>query len=359
MKLKYIKNIMYVNKPMHAAEIESIIKLIKNDLDQILQNLDSQTCNPENYNIQFYKIKHLANKIEKIEGIIINKTTSIENIAFYLFDILSKTYSHLYDYHRNSELFVNSKKASLSVNNKLIELCRKAFWLYNTYLIYDSSCRNMMVNHINNLACLETKEKIMLSEYAEFMENFASKAQNTEIDSCKPSEFELLAQIVDEIEKDLKNTKNLNLIKALQNELRRRNQTSSLIEHIKNDEELKRFIDAFKDACKIQICFIIDITKNETPHYHHFVNQLVSDILDAAVRSYSRSISLRCAYIGYRERNEEYEFHQFTDNIAEIREAIRKTEFGGGGSDTAEDVEFALDLFINEVVFNRRVISNE
>ena len=309
------------NDNANEAEFKSLTKLIKNDIDQILKNLNNQTIDSENYNIQFYKIKHLENKIEKIEGMIRNKTTSIENIAFYLYDTLSKTYLHLYDYHKNGELFVNSKfekKSSLSVNNKLIELCRKAFWLYNTYLTYDSSCRNMMVHHINNLACLETKQNIMLSEYAEFMENFANKAQNTEIDFCMPSELELL-------------------------------------EYLKDKKELTTFIDAFKDALNMQICFIIDITKNETPHYHQFVNQLVSDILDTGWKKSPK----RCAYIGYRERNEEHEFHQFTDNIAEIREAIRKTEFSGGGGDTAEDVEFALELFTKKIKFNRRVISNE
>ena len=47
----------------------------------------------------------------------------------------------------------------------------------------------------------------------------------------------------------------------------------------------------------------------------------------------------------------------FTDNIDTIREAIRNTE-PDGGDDTAKDVEFALDLFVKKILFNRVVIKN-
>lgn len=62
---------MNVNKAINkidsfnAAEFESIIKLVKNDIDHILKNLDTPKSNPENYNTQFYKIKHLAKKLKR------------------------------------------------------------------------------------------------------------------------------------------------------------------------------------------------------------------------------------------------------------------------------------------------------
>jgi hypothetical protein len=175
-----------------------------------------------------------------------------------------------------------------------------------------------------------------------------------ERDAKEPSDFELLKQIVNEIEKDLKNTKNFNFEKALQNEFKQRKWSLSLLEHLKNEEELKNFIDAFKDAQNLQICFLIDVTASIKKYYDNFKNQVLTAILDA-VLSDVNSGSKRYAYIGYRERNEDHEFFQLTNDLAQIRDAIRNTEPKGGGDD-AEDVEFALDLFTKKIQFNRAVI---
>lgn len=177
-----------------------------------------------------------------------------------------------------------------------------------------------------------------------------------ERDPSKPSEFQLLTQLVEELDKDLSSSNKLNFKKALKDELGRQNLSTSLLEHLKDERELKSFIDAFKDARNLQICFLIDVTGSIAKYYDNFKNQVLTAILDAVLSDVNKG-SKRYAYIGYRERNEDYEFHQFTENIDEIREAIRNTKPEGGG-DTAEDVEFALDLFVKKILFNRKVFKN-
>lgn len=186
----------------------------------------------------------------------------------------------------------------------------------------------------------------------------ADKNPDEKEESKKQSEFEILSQIVQELEKDLKGQHDWK--RALKNELKRQMLSESLIKHLSDETEIKNFIEAFKDSRNLQICFIIDVTGSIARYYDNFKNQVLSAILDAALSAVNQGRK-RYAYIGYRERSEDpkdYEFHQFTDNIAEIREAIRNT-IPEGGADSAEDVEFALDLFVKKILFNRVVINKE
>ena len=166
-----------------ATEIDTIIKQLKNDAYQLLQNQSSS--------LLLNKVQHLKYKIEKIEEKIKNKITSIDNIVFYLFDTLNKIYSHLYDYHRNSNLNndVMVPMSMSNVNDELILLCRAAFRIYNKYLVYDSQCLNMMINQILNLGSLTINEKLYQEfskpDYERFINKFANSQQRDKFSEKK------------------------------------------------------------------------------------------------------------------------------------------------------------------------------
>ena len=101
----------------------------------------------------------------------------------------------------------------------------------------------------------------------------------------------------------------------------------------------------------VQICFLIDITVNKYSRPNK--NGLILKIVDAALVATSR-YKCRLSYIGYRERNEKHEFHQFTDDVEHIREAIKNTKMSGGG-ETVSDVEFAFELFTKKINFQQKV----
>ena len=62
----------------------------------------------------------------------------------------------------------------------------------------------------------------------------------------------------------------------------------------------------------------------------------------------------RFAYIGYRERDEDFDFVQLDERPDIIKAAIANANFKGGG-DAAEDVEFGLDLVIRKLNFKPKV----
>lgn len=87
--------------------------------------------------------------------------------------------------------------------------------------------------------------------------------------------------------------------------------------------------------------------------YDNFTNQVLGCIIDGILNAVNKG-EKRYAYIGYRERNEPHEFHPFTTDHDKIIEAIRNTE-PRGGSDPAEDVEHAFEIFVKNIVFKNKV----
>lgn len=95
-----------------------------------------------------------------------------------------------------------------------------------------------------------------------------------------------LWQIVDKLEQELKNCEYLK--RALKDESFRQNLSTSLLDHLKCESELKTFIDYFKDARNLQICFIIDVTKTS----RHFKNQIAILDIERATKHLSFTNSL-------------------------------------------------------------------
>lgn len=122
---------------------------------------------------------------------------------------------------------------------------------------------------------------------------------------------------------------------------------------INSDPNLDKFVYAFSDAKNIQICFLVDVTasmKDFDILKKSVITQVISKLFDLKI-----SGARRFSYIGYRERDEEYEFEQFKeDNKQKVYEAIKKSKMKGGG-DMAEDVEFAFELFVKKLAYEPKV----
>lgn len=121
---------------------------------------------------------------------------------------------------------------------------------------------------------------------------------------------------------------------------------------INNDPDIEKFVKAFAYAKNIQICFVVDVTasmKNFDILKKFAITQVISQLIDLKITG-----ARRFSYIGYRERDEEYEFEQFEEDREIIYDAIKKTRMKGGG-DMAEDVEFAFELLIKKLAFDPKV----
>lgn len=96
----------------------------------------------------------------------------------------------------------------------------------------------------------------------------------------------------------------------------------------------------------LQICFIINKTSQSR---YFFINNFLYEIVEGILQV-SEGVK-RFAYIGYTERDEPHDFVNFTNDSKKVTQAIKNAEYTGG-NDMAQDANFALDLFINEILFN-------
>lgn len=74
------------------------------------------------------------------------------------------------------------------------------------------------------------------------------------------SDFEIISQIINEIDEDLDKADKNKLKALIESEARKRNLDENILNFLSEETELKDFVKAFKDACNIQICFLIDVT---------------------------------------------------------------------------------------------------
>ncbi len=114
--------------------------------------------------------------------------------------------------------------------------------------------------------------------------------------------------------------------------------------------EFKNFKEEFKNAMKIQVCFIIDVTGSMSNH-KNFKSKIFGLIMDALFEFMNASSQKRYSFIGYRERDEENVITDFTDDIEKIKKQINDVKLEGG-ADAPEDVEYALKMFCDEINFN-------
>lgn len=170
--------------------------------------------------------------------------------------------------------------------------------------------------------------------------------------SISNGDFNTLSDIIDEIEKGLGEIDQIKLKKILVDEARKNKLDTHIISYLTDETELSHFVRAFKDALNIQICFLIDTTASMSAHYENFKNQVFGSIMEGLLSAVNQG-EKRYAFLGYRERNEEHEFVQFTHELDEIRRAIREAKPRGGG-DAAEDVEHALKLFVENISFKKK-----
>lgn len=119
--------------------------------------------------------------------------------------------------------------------------------------------------------------------------------------------------------------------------------------YLSTDTDLSKFVAAFKEALNLQICFIIDCTGSIAKH-KGFKNNIFGLIMDALLDFMNNESSRRYAFIGYRERDENNEFHDFSFDKDKIMDKIKNVSLTGGGDD-CEDVEYALEKFCNEINF--------
>jgi len=124
-----------------------------------------------------------------------------------------------------------------------------------------------------------------------------------------------------------------------------------LLEYFSTHPQFKSFWKEFEKALHLQVCFIIDVTGSMT-NYSNFKNNTFGLILDSLFEFMNKKSKKRYAFIGYRERDEENVFVNFTDNLEEIRNKINTVKLNGGG-DAAEDVEFAFKMFCDEIMFEQ------
>lgn len=166
------------------------------------------------------------------------------------------------------------------------------------------------------------------------------------------SEFEVVRDLVDAIESGIGSANADRLRRLLENRAHSSSINKELMDYLADETELNHFVEAFKDARNLQICFIIDITGSFLRHSENFKNNILGAIIDGVMRAVNKS-KKRYAYIGYRERDEDHDLVNFTEELSDVTTAIRNAKIEGGGDD-AEDVEFAFDLFIKNINFKGR-----
>lgn len=156
--------------------------------------------------------------------------------------------------------------------------------------------------------------------------------------------------IIDEIIKDIdiKNYSQDELRKHFENEGRKKKLSENVMNYLLAESDLKRFVTEFQRARNVQICFMIDVTGSMSSH-ENFKNNIIAQIIDVVMENVSDS-KKHYGYIGYRERNEDNAFVQMTNDLDEVRNAI-KNEKLSGGDDAAEDVEHAFELFSRNIRF--------
>ena len=128
-----------------------------------------------------------------------------------------------------------------------------------------------------------------------------------------------------------------------------------LYEYFAKHPQFKSFWKEFENALNIQVCFMIDVT-GSMASYSSFKNNTIGLILDSLFDFMNKKSKKRYALIGYRERDEEklepIIFHNFTDNLTEIRKQMLEVKLDGGG-DTPEDVELAFKKFCDDIEFDQ------
>ena len=102
----------------------------------------------------------------------------------------------------------------------------------------------------------------------------------------------------------------------------------------------------------IDICFCLDCTGSMS-RWLEVAKAQMTDVIDGIQKRVAKEypsviLKLRFAIVGYRDVNDQPQFftHDFTDDVGEIRQFLKKLKAQGGG-DVAEDVLGALDQCLN------------
>lgn len=139
------------------------------------------------------------------------------------------------------------------------------------------------------------------------------------------SGFNVLSDLIEELNSDLGETEYKMVKKMLDDKMIKSKLNTEILDYLKDYTEMKRFVSAFKDACNIQICFIIDITGSMNKYYDNFKNKVFGSIIDGVLSAVNKG-NKRYAFIGYRERDESHVFVQLTSDLDVVRKAIKEAE---------------------------------
>lgn len=161
------------------------------------------------------------------------------------------------------------------------------------------------------------------------------------------NDIKILYDAVKEVENVFNELDNEKLKKKLTDKLRVKRCDEKIIKAVSEETDLKKMINSLMTAARIQICFLVDVTGSMASH-SKATNQFVALVTKAVLECGIPNAQFKYAYLGYRERNENYELRQFTEDSEKIVNAIRDTE-RTGGDDGCEDVEFAFKTLFDEI----------
>lgn len=169
--------------------------------------------------------------------------------------------------------------------------------------------------------------------------------------NCTSSLAELLSIVINDLE--INDYDNEELKKRILDAAKSKSIDLPTILSLQNETRLQDLINALKDAKNLEICFLIDITGSMQSCKDTFKKNILATLTESVINSEIKCHK-RFAYIGYRERDEDFDFVQLDERRDLIQAAIAKANFKGGG-DAAEDVEFGLDLVIRKLNFKPKV----
>ncbi|CDW81610.1 UNKNOWN [Stylonychia lemnae] len=123
-------------------------------------------------------------------------------------------------------------------------------------------------------------------------------------------------------------------------------------------QEYKNLKAKIKESSKLNILFIMDITGSMDSYLLETVNS-INLIMEYATKICEGQVLI--GFLGYRDfcdKENQFQIHNFTDNVDELKKKISEIQADGGG-DTAEDVTGALEqvqLMENNIIMKTALL---